>query len=211
MEDGNGNIMENDFSHFKKFKLIENEKNLFEKMRSYIFEKYGIWDFWDFFPYSWRMRYYEDIRPIFKPANQRLRKFIPRKWRDVSHLIVDVNFELIKIFYEEEYAKGYIDWDSDEQHKSFAKWLEGAYHYITVDRPKLEEDLNDAYPPLGVDGFKGMFEEVYKDGKKTYRMIDDGVPYEVKYKEVNRIEDLIKSEDTSILKEMIKKRDYFWT
>jgi hypothetical protein len=204
-------IMENDFSYIHALNISEKKETLFSKIRSYFFKKYGIWDFWDFFPYSLRMRYYEDIRPIFKPENDRLRKSIPRRWKDTSDLIVDVNFEMIKIFYEEEYAKGYIDWDSDEQHKSFAKWLEGAYRYITVDRPKLEEDLNNAYPPLGDDGFKGMFDEIEEGGKKTYRMKDDGIPYDVKYAEVNRIEDLIKSEDTSILKEMIKKRDFLWT
>lgn len=209
--DGNGNYMKNDCSHVHAFNIFEKKETFFSKIRSYIFEKYGIWDLWDFFPYSWRMRYYEDIRPIFKPANQRLRKYIPRKWRDISNLLVDVNFEMIKIFYEEEYINGNIDWNSDKQHKNFAKWLEGAYRYITVDRPKLEEDLNNAYPPLGVDGFKGMFEEVEEGGKKMYRMKDDGIPYDVKYKEVNRIENLIKSEDSSILKEMIQKRDFFWT
>lgn len=204
-------IMENDFSYIKRLDLKEKKETFFSKARSYIFNKYGIWDMWDFLPYSWRMRYYENIRPIFKPENDRLRKYIPRKWTDISHLIVHVNFEMIKIFYEEEYSNGHIDWDSDKQHKNFSKWLEGAYQYITVDRPKLEEDLNNAYPPLGVDGFKGVFEEIEEDGKKMFRMKDDGVPYDIKYAEVNRIDNLIKNKDTKILKEMIEKRDFFWT
>jgi hypothetical protein len=42
-------------------------------------------------------------------------------------------------------------------------------------------------------------------------MKDDGIPYEVKYKEVNRIEEEIEKRDTEILTELIKRREYFWT
>ena len=52
---------------------------------------------------------------------------------------------------------------------------------------------------------------VDKDGKKMYELADDGVPYEVKYKEVNRIEELIENKDTEILTEFTKRRNYFWT
>jgi hypothetical protein len=44
-----------------------------------------------------------------------------------------------------------------------------------------------------------------------FRMVDDGIPYEVKYKEVNRIEKLIEDTDTEILTEFVKRRNYFWT
>ena len=47
--------------------------------------------------------------------------------------------------------------------------------------------------------------------KKRFTFKDDGVPYEVKYKEVNRIEEVIRAKDTEILTELIKRRDYFWT
>jgi len=44
-----------------------------------------------------------------------------------------------------------------------------------------------------------------------YQMKNDGIPYDVKYKEVNRLEKLIEEKDTDILIQIIKRRDYFWT
>jgi hypothetical protein len=186
------------------------DKTLFGKARSYIFEKYGFWDAWDLFPYSWRMTYYEKIKPIFKPQNQRIRKAIPRTWVDVTELVVDVNFEFIKAFYEDEYKADIVDWEATEHHKEFAEWLEKAYEYVTKIKPQLEIDLQNAYPSH--DGFDDMFElKTDENGKRLFQFKDDGVPYEVKYKEVNRIEEEIRSRDTEVLTELIKRREYFWT
>ena len=186
------------------------KKSFISKIRSYLFEKYGVWDVIDIFPSRLRMHYWEIIRPIFSPSNQRIRKFIPRTYRDISHLMVDVNFEFIREFYEDEYKADIVDWEATEQHSEFAKWLESAYAYITKERPQLGIDLNNAYPPF--KSFGDMFKPtVDKDGKKMYELADDGVPYEVKYKEVNRIEELIENKDTEILTEFVKRRNYFWT
>jgi hypothetical protein len=186
------------------------KKSLIGKIRSYLFENYGIWDALDLFPYSWRMTYYDKIKPIFKPQNQRIRKFIPRTYKDISHLMVDVNFEFIREFYEDEYKADIVDWEATEHHSEFAKWLESAYTYITKERPQLEINLSNAYPPF--KGFDEMFKpSITKDGKKMYELADDGIPYEVKYKEVNRIEQLIEDTDTEILTEFVKRRNYFWT
>lgn len=186
------------------------KKTLMYSIRSFMFEKFDVWDCMDLFPYRFRMTYYDYIRPIFKPCNQRIRKVIPRTWRDISHLMVDVNFEFIKAFYEDEYKADIVDWEATEHHSEFAKWLEGAYKYIATDRPQLQKDLDAAYPT------NRLFEELFKpsedeNGRKVLQMVDDGIPYEVKYKEVNRIEKLIDDLDTEILTEFIKRRDYFWT
>jgi hypothetical protein len=185
-------------------------ETLFGKVRSYIFEKYGFWDAWDLFPYSWRMTYYDKIKPIFKPQNQRIRKAIPRTWVDVTELVVTVNFEMIKSFYEDEYKADIVDWEATEKHSEFAKWLEEAYEYVTKIRPQLEIDLQNAYPPS--KPIEEMFERIpQEDGTTRIYMKDDGIPYEVKYKEVNRIEKLIEDTDTEILTEFVKRRNYFWT
>jgi hypothetical protein len=156
------------------------------------------------------MYYWEIILPIFSPSNQRIRKAIPRQYSDISGLIVNVNFEFIKAFYEDEYKADIVDWEATEHHSEFAKWLESAYTYITKERPQLEIDLNNAYPPF--KSFDDMFKPIVdKDGKKMFEMADDGIPYEVKYKDVNRIEEEIENKDTEILTELIKRRDYFWT
>ena len=124
--------------------------------------------------------------------------------------MVDVNFEFIREFYEDEYKADIVDWEATEHHSEFAKWLEGAYTYITKERPQLEIDLSNAYPPF--KGFDEMFKpSVNKDGKKMYELADDGIPYDVKYKEVNRIEQLIEDTDTEILTQFVKRRNYFWT
>jgi hypothetical protein len=186
------------------------DKTLFGKVKSYVFEKYGIWDAWDLFPYSWRMTYYDKIKPIFKPQNQRIRKAIPRTWVDVTELVVTVNFEMIKSFYEDEYKADIVDWEATEKHSEFAKWLEEAYEYVTKIRPQLEIDLQNAYPPS--KPIEEMFERIpQEDGTTRMYMKDDGIPYEVKYREVNRIEEEIEKRDTEILTEFIKRRNYFWT
>ena len=186
------------------------DKTLFGKARSYIFEKYGFWDAWDLFPYNWRMTYYDKVRPIFKPQNQRIRKAIPRTWVDVTELVVTVNFEFIKAFYEDEFKADIVDWEATEKHSEFAKWLEGAYEYVSKIRPQLEIDLQNAYPPS--KPIEEMFERIpQEDGTTRMYMKDDGIPYEVKYREVNRIEEEIEKRDTEILTELVKRRYYFWT
>ncbi len=188
----------------------EKPQTLLNNIRGYMLEKYGIWEAWDLFPYGWRTTYYDKIRPIFNPQNKRIRKSIPRTWADITSLVVDVNFEFIKVFYEDEYKAGIVDWEATEQHGEFAKWLESVYVYITKDRPQLQKDLENAYPPS--KPLDDMFEPIVdENGRKMFRMVDDGIPYEAKYKEVNRIEKLIEDTDTEILTEFVKRRNYFWT
>jgi hypothetical protein len=188
----------------------EKPQTLLNNIRGYMLEKYGIWEAWDLFPYSWRMTYYDKIKPIFKPQNERIRKAIPRTWMDITELSVIVNFEMIKSFYEDEYKADIVDWEATEIHSEFAKWLESAYAYITKERPQLQKDLDNSYPPF--KGLDDMFElKTDENGRRLFEFKDDGVPYEVKYKEVNRIEELIENKDTEILTEFIKRRNYFWT
>jgi hypothetical protein len=187
---------------------FEEKRTLIQKIRSFIFRKFNVWDMWDLFPYGWRLTFYDKIRPIYNPSNKRLRKFIPRTWQDFSRLMVDLNFEMIKIFYEEEYKAEIVDWSADEPHKNFANWLESAYHYITVERPNLELALQNAYPEKSL---RDMFEETEVDGKKMYKMKESEISYEVEYAEVNRIEALIDNTDSKIIKEFVDNRNFFWT
>jgi hypothetical protein len=183
---------------------------LIKKIREYTFEKYGIWDVWDLLPYRFRMMYYDKVKPIFFPQNKKIRASIPRTWADITSLIVDVNFAMIKQFYEDEYLLGFVDWEgSSEGHKKFEEWLKEAYAYISYKRPSLEASRDASYPPLRP--FDEWFKPVEKDGKKWYEMQDDGVPYEVKYKDVHRFEKEIAENDTRILNQMIEYREYFWT
>jgi hypothetical protein len=188
----------------------EKPQTFLRKIREYVFEKYGIWDLFDLFPYSWRMYYYDHIKTIFNPNNDRIRKAIPRQYSDITGLIVDVNFEFIKAFYEDEYKADIVDWEATEQHSEFAKWLELSYKWITERRPQLQKDLENAYPQHS--SIESLFKPTTdENGRRVFQMVDDGIPYEVKYAEVNRIEELIDNKDTEILTELIKRRNYFWT
>jgi hypothetical protein len=146
-------------------------------------------------PYQIRDGWYK-FKCFFNPKNKKYRAAIPNTWVDVCALIEDVNFAFIKGFYEDEYKSGLVDWEgSGEQNSKFAKWLEKAYQYITVERPQLQKDLDEAYPPL--------------TGKRLTEINRDS--YEKEYAEVHRIEKLIQDKDTKVLTETIKYRQYFWT
>jgi hypothetical protein len=192
-------------------KTFEEKKvGFIKKFRTFLYQKYGILDLLDFFPYRWRMFYYDKIKPIFKPQHSRLRKVIPKTWMDISHLIVDVNLEFIKAFYEDEYSKDLVDWNATPQHKEFSKWIEGAYKYAKQTRPQLEKDLENSYPPS--KNFEDMFKPIIdENGERMYQYVSDDVPYEKKYAEVIRLEQLIDNNDTDFIIQMIKFRHYFWT
>ena len=191
-------------------KEFPENKTLCFKIRSFLFKKFGVWNVWDLLPYRWSIIYYDKIKPIIKPKHCRIRKSIPRQWCDITSLIVNVNFEFIKAFYEDEYVDGVVDWTATEQHKEFAEWLEGAYKYIDKERPLLEQQKENSYPKS--PSIDDMFEPFVDDnGRKMFKMKDDGIPYDVKYGEVNRLEKLIDEKDTEILTQLIKRRDYFWT
>jgi hypothetical protein len=180
------------------------KKNI-KKLIEYINDKY------DFFNRKVEYFYFDHIKPIFKPCHKKLRKSIPRTWADTVSLIVDVNFAMIKEFYEDEYLLGFVDWKaSSKNHENFEKWLKKAYKYITEERPLLNKKLELAYPPSRP--IEEMFERIPQDdGTTRIYLKNDKIPYKVKYKEVIRIEKLIHKKDTEMLQKMIESRDYFWT
>jgi len=209
-----GILNQNKFlAHTHAIKMKEKtNSSIFHKIRSFCFKKFHIWDIWDMLPYRWSMIYFDKIKPIFSPQNKELREFIPRTWRDISHLMIDINFEMIKIFYEKEYKLDIVDWEATTLHKEFAEWLEKAYRYITIERPQLEKDLENAYPEINLEKWASILKEKTVDSKNSYQLqVDDETPYEVKYAEVHRIEKLLDDTDTKFLKEFIDKRDFFWT
>lgn len=166
------------------------------KIRWKLFNKFGLWRFSDLIPYTWRDFYWRNIRTIFKPAHKRIRKSIPRDWRDLDYIIESVNFEVLKSFYEDEYKKDIVDWTSTAKHKDFANWLEKAYKYITVDRPALQKKMDDSYPD-----YTGI-ELNRPTTKSTYKKL---------YGKVDKYENLIEKQDTELMIEIIKRRRWLWT
>jgi hypothetical protein len=165
------------------------------KIRWKLFNKFGLWKLTDILPYSWRDFYWSKIRTIFKPAHKRIRKCIPRDWRDLDYIIESVNFEVLKSFYEDEFLKDIVDWSSTPNHKEFAKWLKGAYKYITIERPLLQKKMDEAYPESV--GFINN-----RMSKKSYKEL---------YGKVDKYESLIEKKDTELMIEIIKRRRWFWT
>lgn len=143
-------------------------------------------------PYKLRDFYRFKIKTIIKPQHSRIRKSIPRHWMDLDYVLVMVNFEIIKSFYEDEYKDGLIDWNSDESHKKFSKWLEKAYKYITLERPRLEKKVEQSYPDL----------DKIESGKKTYKEL---------YGKVDDYEKIIFDRDTEVIYELLKNREFLWT
>ena len=197
-----------DFSDYANY-----EKSFERKLRDFMDDKFGIRSVWDILPFRWKMHYYDNIRPIFAPQNKRYRKAIPRTWVDTSHLIEIVNFEFIKGFYEGEYLHGHTDWEGTGEHAvEFAKWLESAYDYITIERPQLEKNMDNAYPPLRPHDEIFVPCETNEKGKVTmYKMVPRKESYEELYGEVNRLEQLIQDKDLEILTQMVKYRHFFWS
>jgi hypothetical protein len=148
-------------------------------------------------PYKFRHFYYKHIKTIWKPQHSRIRKAVPKYWYDLDYVLLQVNFEIIKSFYEDEYVDGPIDWQADEKHKKFAEWLESAYRYITEERPVLQKRMDESYPQedINFDLNKGM-------NKISYKKL---------YGQVEKYETLIHKTDTKILTELVKNRDFFWT
>ena len=191
------------------------EKSFRRKIDNFLFNKFGTRKLWQLIPFVPRwadLYYYDKIRPIFVPQNKRYRKAIPRTWTDVSHLIEIVNFEFIKGFYESEYLHGHTDWEGTGSHAvEFAKWLESAYDYITIERPKLEKDMDNAYPPFRpIDEWFEETEGTF-NGQKLFKMKSRKESYDELYGEVNRLEQLIQDKDTELLSQLIKYRYFFWS
>ena len=172
---------------------------------------------WAYLPSGWRYRwqdfYWKWIGPVVKPQQKRYRAVIPKTWCDLTELMVIVNLEFIKGFYEDEFLKCSVEWNSHEESKKFAKWLKAAYKYVTVDRPKLEQDIDDAYPQGGQwdDVFQKGSDE---NGNVTWTLKGKTSPknlYKQRYGKVDRLEKKMKDKDTKIITEMIQYRGYFWT
>ena len=171
---------------------------------------FGVWSLRELIPYSLRSFYYDNVKPIFAPHHSRIRKAVPRRWNDLTEIIVNVNFEIIKSFYEDEMIDGHVDWDASPPHRKFKKWIEKAYKYITVERPQLLIDLDKAYPEF--DEIQLVRQVSYDDkGQRVTKIKQPEKSYEELYGEVDRIEKLIEKLDIQYITQMIKLKGYFWT
>lgn len=138
--------------------------------------------------------YDKKIRTIYNPKHSRIRKSIPKYWMDLDYVLMEVNFEIIKSFYEDEYSTGWVDWTADEKHKEFANWLEQAYNYVKYERPELEYRKEKLYPSNELP--------IKQREKMSYNEL---------YGEMDKIESEIDSMDTEFLTQLVKYRHFLWT
>ena len=75
----------------------------------------------------------------------------------------------------------------------------------------LEKLKDDSYPDTGSVFFDCFDEVTDSNGRELLVFKDDGIPYEVKYAEVIRLEKLIEEKDTELLTQLVKRREMFWT
>lgn len=141
--------------------------------------------------WSCRELYWKVYR-FFKPCHKSIRKAIPRQWRDIANLIVDVNFAMILSF-KKEAEESFVDWDGTPEHRKFKNWLDSAVHWIKEGRPACEAQCDTLYPPHPLPS----------------EMKDRS--YDELYGELDKVEALIAETDANILKQMIEYREYFWT
>lgn len=135
------------------------------------------------------------LRTLFFPENELIRKAIPARGCDVTHLITVMNFAAILQF-KKEADESHVDWNGTEEHREFKNWLDLAVVWIKEGKANLEKKLDEAYPDLD------LIRSVPTLGKEQIKDL---------YKEVQRLEELIKQTDENILVQMMKYRDYFWT
>lgn len=135
--------------------------------------------------------FFYSIKRFFNPCSPRFFKSW-RRWEylDKVEAIRIVNFAMIQDFWHDEVNNGFVNWESDTPHKVFYEWIKSAISWIEVER-SICENRKDA-------------------GYNIASELKDQ-PYEIRYSEVNKWEDVIKQKDQDILIDMIKYRDFFWT
>lgn len=161
-----------------------------EDLEASIFDRVDKMTWYESLYISIKFRFHDlvwNVYRFFKPCHQRVRKVIPKRWCDLTELTLLVNFEIIKSFVEEEMDS--INWESDPEHKKAGEWLKASYKYITETKPRLEKELEEAYKNV-------------PKGK---------LPYEEKYKEVNRCENTIRELDKAILIGIANYREFLWS
>lgn len=136
-------------------------------------------------------------RWLFRPPHPLVRRAIPRHWMDLSSLIEDINFAIIRQF-KIEMDEGIVDWTATEHHRDFKAWMERAIAYLDRERPALCEHLETVYERHGVDLTECLGGQM-----------DDAA--EAAFEEYCRLEKVIEESDTRLLQEMIERRGYFWT
>jgi len=133
---------------------------------------------------------YYNVKRFIKPCAPRFRKAWKRhQYIDICDAIEYCNLALLLDFWEEEVVDGHVDWQSDEKHIKFYDELKASMIWEKYDKPHTLSEIDKAYDDVS---------------NRTG-------PFDVKYAEVNRLEELVRDGDTKVLHFMIDNRACFWT
>jgi hypothetical protein len=171
------------------------EMNEWEKEDAFFKKTYPVQYFFretiDGFIFQQKSKFQEfkyDIKGrLCNPRKEMRGKVFPHNWNDLTESIVIFHLEAIIEFVDREKCFENINYDSDDDHKEFAKGLKECYDYAKSTRDSLKLKLSEAYERAPLDG-----------------------EYDVIYKEVNDIEAEIEEYDTKVCEWVVKNRNYFW-
>lgn len=159
------------------------------------------------------------IRDYFNPRQKWLFKKIGNSWKDKDQIIRETLFECLIHFVEEEkglngiwceeyYGEANLSEKYIEERKKVRDVLEYCYNYVKNERSIMEKGLDGSYPESDVDMVEMMENGMYRMKSCEERY---GCSYEEAYENVHYWENRIKNEDTFVMEEIIKYREYLWT
>jgi len=142
----------------------------------------------------YRETFLDKVSFFFKPRHRWIKKHIQyNRWCDKVELIPKFLFGCVIHYVDEEKCFERIDWDSDPEHKKFAKELKKCYEYAKNGRDDLEKQIDKAYPKIG------NLEE--KPDLRSYKE---------KYAEVHRLEAEIDKLDKRYMTWIVANKDFMW-
>lgn len=131
------------------------------------------------------------ISRFIRNPYKNIRIEIPRyRASDLYEIINKVNLQIIVTFYSEA-KNSMVDWFATDHHRKFYTWLEESANIIMNVLPKMEMEIE-----------KIMSDADAKIGCFTYKE---------KYKNIDELEKESETIKSTLIKEMIDYKEYFWT
>jgi hypothetical protein len=148
-------------------------------------------------------RKYRKLKMVFKNENHRHNNLIPREYEDDTSLYATVIFKMFKNF-EKELESGIVDWESMDHTSDFKKWYKKTKWRIEVVLPYITKRENAAY-----DDDNRKKAEWLEVPEGTEELYPTKFHYNSRFKYYWEAVEL--NMETKILKEIIEKRQMFWT
>jgi hypothetical protein len=151
---------------------------------------------------------WQAVKDWFNPRQKWLTNVIPNHWCDKTQLVPICLFQILINFVEEENGLDQLNVDWEDEIKNghcspeyvasvmlYCTELKAVYDYITAERLVLEQAFVDSYPEVDISG----------NGFSTKE------PFEVAYRENNRLEKLLEEKDMHAMMTIVKHRKILWT